>query len=304
MRIFIIAWSNTSKEYLDIALKLEEKGHKILYWSGVIAGPNTENCQRIMNQTIFHYRSDAILGLRPKEYKNTEFKPLGEDFISKLYETEVNLSTMKLFDKIPKSTLEKKNLYHNILEYWHGVIKELKPDLIIFSAWPHAGYNYAVYSLAKLLGVKTVLFEITRVYSRLLLANDFKIGSLDLKEAVEHNKNKEIKIEDLNSDIRDYYKSQTEQKRLVTLDTRIANKSYSGVSLLAIKLKAVLISILDFSIFKKSYNYLLKQFKSNLKNKFFKLCEKLLPFFSEVKRSPSGRAMKKKFGSNSRTNDI
>src|SRR3989338_2132925 len=48
----------------------------------------------------------------------------------------------------------------------------------------------------------------------------------------------------------------------------------------------------------------MSRFKSNLKNKFFKLCEKLLPFFSEVKRSPSGRAMKKKFGSNLRTNHV
>ena len=44
--------------------------------------------------------------------------------------------------------------------------------------------------------------------------------------------------------------------------------------------------------------------KFSLENKFFKLCEKLLPIFSEVKRSPSGRAMKKKFGSNLRTKDI
>lgn len=271
MNIFLIAWSNTSQEYLDIALKLEEKGHKILYWSGVIAGSNTQACQQKMNQTIFHYRSDAIVGIRPKEYANAEFKPLGEDIIKKLYETEVNLSTMKLFDKIPKSTLEKKNLYHNMLEYWHGVITKLKPDLIIFSAWPHSGYNYVVYSLAKFLGVKTALFEITRVYSRLLLANDFTVGSLDLKRALEQNKNKEIKLADLDQDIRDYYESQTEKKELITLDTKIANKNFSGISLLAIKLKVVLTSILDFSFFKKLYNYLLKQFKSNLKKEYTKL---------------------------------
>lgn len=270
MRVFIIGWNNSNQELVLVAKKLEQSGHEILYWVGNEDDESYEQSRQEFSNTIFHRRRDAILGIPPAEFKHEEFEPLGADFIEQFFETESILSTMKNFEKLPKSTLEKKRLYHSWLEYWHGLIKKLKPEIILFAWWPHTGYNYVVYCLAKFMGIKTILFEYTRVASRVLLINDFTIGSHALRQAIESNKNARRTVEELSLDIKKYYLSQqTQAKALpVTFEMKDFKKQYSGINLLGIKLKIIWRSILDFSIFQKTYKYLFKQLNGNLKKEY------------------------------------
>ncbi|MDO8592410.1 MAG: hypothetical protein Q7R92_01385 [bacterium] len=269
MKLFMIGW-DTNEEFIDVALKLQDQGHEILYWVGV-GNDRKYNFEKFKNKVIFHRFYDAASGIPPTELANTNFTPPGEDLIRQFHETESILSTMKFFEKFLKSTLEKKRLFHYFLEYWLGVLEKFKPDAIIFSLCPHAGFDFVIYSLAKYLKIKTIMFEYVRAANRLLLINDYKIGSLKLREEISNNK--KYKLEDLSLDIQEYYKfyARGGGDKVTTPDFKIQKKKYLGVNLLIIKIKMIINSILDFSIIKKSFLFILKRFKSNLKKEYCKL---------------------------------
>ena len=148
--------------------------------------------------------------------------------------------TMKLFEKLPKPALEKKRLFHNMLEYWNSVIIELKPEVIIFALWPHATYNFVAYSLAKHHKIKIILFEYARIADRLLLINDFTLGSPALRDEIKNNAGKMHTVDNLSSDIRDYYLNQLNKGSDITPpDIKILSGRYRGFNLFRLKIKAV-----------------------------------------------------------------
>jgi len=44
---------------------------------------------------------------------------------------------------------ERKRFYYDILKYWNTVIRNLKPDIIVFYTWPHTPTCYALYLICK-----------------------------------------------------------------------------------------------------------------------------------------------------------
>jgi len=272
MRIFLINWDNGNKDFVDVALELEKRGHEIVYWVGT-KRQNFEINKQEFPKGIFHHYQDAGLAIPPKEFEEMDFEPPGGDFIRQFYETESTvLSIFRKFQRQKMSVMEMKHIYYRYLQYWYGVIQKLKPDIIIFELWPHGGYDFVIYSLAKFLRIKTLMFDFTRISDRLLLINDFIIGSPALRKEIEKNQDKQFTVEDLNPDIQESYKKQTKNGiGAVPSDLKMILKKYSGKSLLFIKLKMILKSIFDFSIFKKTFCYISKKFQPNLKKEYNKL---------------------------------
>jgi len=272
MKIFLIGWNTANNDFVGAAAKLAEAGHQILYWTGSDDAENPPDYRKKFSQTIFQKRSDALAGRPAKELAKENFEPIGEDFIANFYETESILLAMKQYEKLNKGALEKKNLFHNWLEYWRGAINKLKPEAIIFGVWPHAGYNYVIYKLAKFLKIKTVVFEYTRLSDRMLLINDITVGSLALKEEMRKNKNRVFSLEDLSPDIRESFERQINKKTDVTPpDIKMLNLRFFGKNLVTIKAKMVARSVLDFTIFKKVYGKFKSGFQANLKKEYEKL---------------------------------
>jgi hypothetical protein len=56
------------------------------------------------------------------------------------------------------SYIERKQYYYEILKYWNTLIQTLKPDLIVFSTWPHTPSCYSLYLLCKYHYTMGVLF--------------------------------------------------------------------------------------------------------------------------------------------------
>ncbi|MDD5032181.1 MAG: hypothetical protein PHR36_04025 [Patescibacteria group bacterium] len=275
MNIFLIGWDDSSKVFLEIAKRLEDIGHKIVYWSGGNRTDLLEQNRKNFPQTIFHNRLDAMSCRPAKELEGIQFEPPSEEIIKKLYEAESILSTLKQFEKLKISSFEKNNLYHRYLEYWLGVIKRLKPEVIIFAMSPHNSYNYIVLSIARLLKIRTIMFDHVGISDRYLLINDYVIGSRSLKKEIDNNRGKQYKIDDLSQDIKEYYKKQTdEEKDAIYHDFKILKNRYSGFNFLLIKAKIILKSLLDLSIFKKTYLFFLKKFGENFKKEYEKLCSK------------------------------
>ena len=82
---------------------------------------------------------------------------------------------------------ERKHLYYQMLGYWGPILKKYKPDLIVFTAVPHAVYDYLVYELAQLWNIRTIMFDSTLLGDRYLYMNDFRVGCLDFQEVLLKN---------------------------------------------------------------------------------------------------------------------
>ncbi len=280
MKVFFLEWNNVDPEFTNVPLALQKSGHEILYWTHNDNVPPSSELKKQFPQTIFHDRRDALFGIPPEELKDEEFLPPGEDTIKKLFETESILETMKHFERFSFSPIKKKHLYHTYIQYWYGVLEKFKPDVVIFNLWPHSSYNIVIYGLAKLLKIKTLMFEYIRIDGKLMLIDDYATGSQALKEEVARNNDKIFKISDLKPITQKYYEKHLQKRSDVQPpDIKFLYREYAGWGIIKVKLKIALRGLFDLSIFKKFFNYLSKKFGSNLHKEYTKLQVK--PDFSK-----------------------
>jgi hypothetical protein len=66
--------------------------------------------------------------------------------------------------------------FHRLAGYWNAVLDELKPDVILMPTSPHVVYDLVGYSLAKLRGVRTILFEYVTTEGLLMAIDGFENG--------------------------------------------------------------------------------------------------------------------------------
>ena len=82
-------------------------------------------------KTIFHNILDATKGIPAKDINISEFPPPGKDLIEQLHKVESLIITMMNRRPGKLRIDERKHLYYNMLQYWYGVLKKYKPDIII-----------------------------------------------------------------------------------------------------------------------------------------------------------------------------
>ncbi|OGF62502.1 hypothetical protein A2926_03510 [Candidatus Giovannonibacteria bacterium RIFCSPLOWO2_01_FULL_44_40] len=269
MRLFLIGWTGKSFGHIDVVYNLKKHGHEIVYWTGRNLDGEIDKTQ--FPGTIFHEYSDVLWCRPPAGVGGLEFAPPGEELLEHFLGVESVVLTMmnKLFDQLPVS--ERKHLYYHYVGYWFGVFKKLKPDAVLFLVAPHTNYDFVIYSLAKLLGVKTLLFMLTRLNDRILFMNDFVLGSIALKAELQKNKNQNWSLNDLAKDIRDYYVIQKTLAKPIPIDVINYAKAYSGFNKLLVKLRSfwtTLTVLKDYSIFLKILTHPLRRFGQNQKTEY------------------------------------
>lgn len=271
-------------------------GHDVVYWLGY-DGRNTE----APTGTIFHSYRDAILAKPAKGVDVSDFLPPSSELIQKLYKTESLIMTMLNRFMDNQSVDERRHRYYEMLGYWLGVLKKYQPEVIIFSDVPHFFYDYLLYELARLLGIKTITFLDTRIPGRLLFFNDFWKGSEILQKELAKNKDKNFSVEDLSDDIRKYYLTFSDKNyNLTPPHIQYQKKKYSflhGV----LKSSKLTASIKNGTIFKKSFDYILRLLKGkSLSNLFLSGVDRLIGIFKfnlkkEYKSVQSAPDFSKKF---------
>lgn len=262
MKILLVGFKNDSKKY-NLCSELKKRSHEVVYRTGPSDKENDEPLDY-----IFHDHDDAYRGRPATGVDISEFLPPGKDLIEKLHKTESLILTM-MNKRFIMSVDERRHLYYNMLQYWHGVIRKYKPELIIFPIVPHSVYNYLIYELAHLLGIKTIMFEDIWVSDRALLYTDFRKGSNILLNNIEKNKGKNFLLKDLSPDLQEYYKLQTYKNQDATpLYMKEWRKKYSVINSFLLKTEIVIKSIKDFSIFKKAPLYFFKYFKQNIRKEY------------------------------------
>lgn len=207
MRLFLI-WPDKDQEVVNLIEELQKCSHEVLYWVGYV-GRDAE----APSGTIFHSYQDAAKALPAKGVKLSEFPPADEELISKLYHAESLALTImnRLYDNWPVD--KRKKLYYDLLGYWRGLLNKYKPDIIIFSFVPHFPYDFVLFELARMMGIKTLMFLDTRIPGRLLHFENFWDGSGILKKESQLNKGKKFSVSDLSEDIQRHYQIYTGKDR-------------------------------------------------------------------------------------------
>lgn len=207
MRIFLI-WpaKGPGSEVGELMNGIEKHGHKIVYWVG-----RPEAAEYRPAGAVFHSYIDAINAEPAENINPYSFAPPSKNLIHDLRDTEAITLTMMngfpFYDRL--CTDERRRIYYTMLRYWLGVLKEYKPDAVIFPNTPHFIYNYVLYHLARYLGIKTVVFYDSRIPGRLIRLDDFKQGCVPLQKELRAMSQKQIYLSDLPDDIRRYYEKIT-----------------------------------------------------------------------------------------------
>ena len=172
--------------WVDVAAHLRDTyGWEIVYFIGPerIKKYALEKFPDVVFQTNAEAKNNRI----PEACKNITIPPLDRNLISKLASDEpVLLKMLDRSDLYGDFTLQKRFIYcHSQVMYWIGIIEFFKADVIIFRNAPHMAFDYALYAVSKILGVKTIMFEKTSFLGRILPVNSYEKGSIALKEKFE-----------------------------------------------------------------------------------------------------------------------
>ncbi|HUT96470.1 MAG TPA: hypothetical protein VMW82_02805 [Candidatus Paceibacterota bacterium] len=266
MKILLLYDTKGSKAK-NLMLELEKNSNKIIYWVGAPGG-EIDN----LPESIFHSSSDALLGLPAKNINISEFAPPSNNLIEKLYRTESLILTMMNAKYDNLRTSERKHLYYEMLRYWYGILNKYKPDVVLHGLIPHAVHTFLIQELARLLNIKTVMFEDTGASDRLLAFNDFRDGSKDLQREIKRNHGKNFSLKDLSNDIQKYYKSQLDFKHDSTpVYVGVLKNRYTGSELLKRRLNRFRKSIQEGIFLKTIIQTIIKRFRKNSKDEYASL---------------------------------
>lgn len=283
MKLFVI-WPEKSIELIKLMTELKNNGHKILYWVGY----SDEDLDDLPD-TIFHYYRDASLGLPAKGIDSSGFVFPSNEIMEKLYNAESEILTMMNRLVIDLSVDERKHLYYHYAKYWYGVLQKYQPDAIIFTTIPHDSYDYFLYKLAHIFGIRTILFLDTRIPGRTLTMDDFAVGSKRLLDDLTQNKNKNFSVEELSEDVQKYYKKMSNiQNNALPDNIKYQSRKFSLIYKIKIFLsthagwKGILIVPKGFQYLRKNHLIMLKNIyqllinimRPNLKKEYIKLQSK------------------------------
>jgi hypothetical protein len=264
MRIFLI-WSDESQGDMNLVSGLRQSGHEVIYWI------NTKENEGKFPGIIIHDHNDAWVGIPPKELATVEFDPPSEELINKLSGVESIIMTMMNKHFEGKCVDERKNLYYTLLGYWYGVLNKFKPEAVIFPAPPHPTFNYLIFELARMLKIKTLMFDGPHIADRLVWYNDFWQGSRVLQEELAKNQGKNFSLNDLNEDFQVYLKFQTDESNDTTPSyTKNDFKKNRLVNKIVFKIKILLNSLKNFTIFKKVFLYFRKLLRANIQKEYYR----------------------------------
>ncbi|KKS34896.1 MAG: capsular polysaccharide biosynthesis protein [Parcubacteria group bacterium GW2011_GWC2_42_12] len=274
MRIFLV-WVEEINECADLISGLKQSGHEIVYWL------STKKNQGKLPGTIVHDHYDAWLGISPPELATEEFDPPSEELIKKLFSVESIIMTMmnKHFEGMCVD--ERKNYYYNLLGYWYGVLNKFKPEAIIFPAPPHPTFLYLIFELARLLKIKTLIFEHIIDIGRMLWYNNIWQGNQTLLGELAANRDKKFTVKDLSEDLQLYLKHYADENKDATpeyLKDDLKKNNFKNKIILLIRL--ALKSVKDFTILKKVFLYLKKLLINNIQKEYRRFCT-LQPDFSK-----------------------
>ncbi|MBW1705218.1 MAG: hypothetical protein JRJ86_08625 [Deltaproteobacteria bacterium] len=171
--------------WLNIAELLRDRyGWDICYFAG-IDDFRIKEAQEKFPDAVFHSIEQIKRGQIPYKCEKIKNAFLDEDLLSALaFHESIFIKMMDRHNIDGKLTYQKRIFYyHTQLMYWKGVLDYFKPDVLVFRVAPHRGYDYILYALCRVLGIKTMMFERTSLPGRIYPVESFETGSEMIRDA-------------------------------------------------------------------------------------------------------------------------
>ncbi len=274
MRIMLMGLATYLPELVGVADKLKADGHQIVFWERSNKDFDVDKSR--FPGTIF--RNHVYVGQESVEdYKKiAEFEPLGEDIVSKFFDTEVIVLPMMERYYKEKTTQEKRQIYYDLFRYWYGMIKKITPDVAIFEGVAHHPDTCIAYAVLKYFGVKTIIINFTNIKDRLILTLDNKFNSLELQSRLKNNLGKDFNLKDLFSEMRINLEIGTRLKEDPVQSTKRCNECknknlYNFSGLKAAKIIFWLKVFVSFRIWEIAYKFVKNRISGNAKKEYLKI---------------------------------
>tara|TARA_R110000850_G_scaffold125586_16_gene244067 strand:- start:3135 stop:4706 length:1572 start_codon:yes stop_codon:yes gene_type:complete len=166
----ILAW-------VDMAEQLQrEAGWVPCYWVG--RETIEKNVRLRFPSAVFQNHSDAIWA-RPASDHGWELPVLDEPLLTALAVTESLF--LRMVDRIDYAEVHsytaRRGLYYKHVRFWSGVLDNYQPKVVFFPATPHQLYDFVLYSLCQLRGIRTIMFGLAFDLNRVFCKDDITQGS-------------------------------------------------------------------------------------------------------------------------------
>jgi len=170
--------------WIDVAARLRDRyGWEICYFIG--GKKQSKRAAALFPDTIFHTKDLARINRRPEGCARIPAAFLDKPLLSSLSFHESIY--MKMLDRndVDGSLTYRRRIasYHWQLMYWKAVLDHFKPDIVVYRIAPHTGYDYVLYSLCRVMGIATVMFERTSLPGLLYPVSSFEDGSQIIRNA-------------------------------------------------------------------------------------------------------------------------
>lgn len=190
--------------WVDLASILaRENNWTPCYWAG--RAHLEQYVKQHFPDIIFHDHIDAIQGIFPKESTSHRLPALDEDLLKRLsFHEKIIMKMMDRIDPLAELNYEARlRLYYHHLRHWLHILDEFEPDIFFSPSSPHQIYDYVLYALCQMRGIKTILFYSAYDLRRLYVVKRFEEGSKDIQVKYEQ-KLKEMELAELSSETEGY----------------------------------------------------------------------------------------------------
>ncbi len=170
-----VIYSGVTSKYWQLVIDGLAKDNQ---WSPIYVVGSPGEIQDIkirFPDVITHTVIDAVKGIPSKEIKQDQIQPLDTNILKEFEACQVVI--LRMMDRIDAlgsfSYGDRIRLFHNLLRYWHSVVDNLLPDIVVFSVIPHMVYDYVLYVLCQQRHIPMVMFESIPVRGRTLIMDAY-----------------------------------------------------------------------------------------------------------------------------------
>jgi hypothetical protein len=119
------------------------------------------------------------------DYDLSNCNAIDADILYKLESCEVDfLRMIERIDYLDEMSFSmRKYAYLDHVKYWNNYLSIEQPQCVVFCNFPHEMYDYVIYSLCKIKGIRTLIFDDFNILpDTLFLIENIEESCLDLKE--------------------------------------------------------------------------------------------------------------------------
>lgn len=165
-RVFLI---HIERFHKALVTELQRRGVEIAYICGA---PSRLASLPPLPNTTLHSLWDALRGRPPARLMGEDKVSCPPDraLVEALLPYEPN--TLQMLERINydnRRAHELRMFYLRYVAYWQGVLEFFQPDAVIFQSSPHMGFDYVLYGLCQVRGIRTLIVERTCLPDRLIL---------------------------------------------------------------------------------------------------------------------------------------